>query len=112
MEYHDEYRRALTINVCARCIDAGAAGGCRLPAGQQCALAVHAAPLIEAVLSVTSSSIVPYQAAVRQRVCAVCANRSADARCAVRNELECALDRYLPLVVDAIEETQAAACAR
>lgn len=108
MVHRDEYRRALALNVCARCIDRGPGGACGLPEDRQCAMTLHADPLIEAVLSVTSPGIAPYQDAVRSHVCAACADGSTDT-CCLRDQLDCALDRYLPLVVGAIEETHAAA---
>ena len=43
--------------------------------------------------------------AIRQRVCVAC-EQDAQGVCRLRNDGACALDAYLPLVVEAIEEAQ------
>ncbi|MBI3316112.1 MAG: hypothetical protein HYZ87_03970 [Candidatus Omnitrophica bacterium] len=49
---------------------------------------------------------------VRQRLCLTCKNSSVDGeKCWVRDCLDCAPDRYLPLVLEAIEKVQSALAA-
>jgi len=43
--------------------------------------------------------------AIRQRVCVAC-EQDAQGVCRLRNDGACALDAYLPLVVEVIEEAQ------
>jgi hypothetical protein len=58
----------------------------------------------QAVATTDSDDIRDYVGAIRNKVCAVCESEFADGSCAERTEVRCALDAYLILVVDAIEE--------
>ena len=53
---------------------------------------------------VKSDDIQQYIDAIRHRVCSVCADQAGDGSCETRQQVRCALDAYLLLVVDAIEE--------
>jgi hypothetical protein len=57
-----------------------------------------------AIQSVKSDDIQQYLDAIRRDVCAVCSDRASDDSCETRQQVRCALDAYLLLVVDAIEE--------
>jgi hypothetical protein len=57
-----------------------------------------------AIQSVKSDDIQQYIDAIRRNVCAVCADQARDGSCETRQQVQCALDAYLLLVVDAIEE--------
>jgi hypothetical protein len=58
----------------------------------------------QAIQSVKSDDIVPYLEAIRRNVCSVCVDQTGDGSCEMRQQVQCALDAYLILVVDAIEE--------
>jgi hypothetical protein len=53
-----------------------------------------------------SHSLAPYEELLRNRVCGLCVHESASDDCKLRTAGRCALDRYLPLVVQVIEDTQ------
>jgi hypothetical protein len=57
-----------------------------------------------AIRSVHSDDIRQYIDAIRRQVCSVCTEQAADGSCETRQQVQCALDAYLLLVVDAIEE--------
>ncbi len=107
MRHLEEYRAAVTERVCAKCVDAGPQGECRLPSQGDCALLKHFESAVDAILSVMSPSVAPYGDAIRNRVCTQCGHRPDVGPCRQQRDLECGLDRYLPLVVEAIEETHA-----
>jgi hypothetical protein len=50
--------------------------------------------------------MIPYEEELRKRVCFHCKNQTSDGRCSLRENVECTLDRYFPLIVEVIEETQ------
>ncbi len=106
MPTNDEYWTALEKRICAKCVDGGGDGSCRIAPGRDCAVRAHFPQIIEVVNSVFSSSVEPYVEQLRKKVCAVCTEQSTGGACALRNETECALDRYFPLIVQVIEETQ------
>jgi hypothetical protein len=59
--------------------------------------------MVETVLSVKSDTMEPYIDALRKNVCAHCKHQSPDGTCMFRSNIDCGLDRYFPLIVEAIE---------
>ena len=86
--------------VCTSRID----DGCGLEEPSSCALFRLFPQVAKAIQSVDSDDIQPYVDAIRREVCTVCTDQEADGRCETRRQVQCALDAYLLLVVDAIEE--------
>ena len=103
MEDLDKYWQAVQHRVCAHCIDSDGNGDCRLKAEDACVLKPQFRRIVETVLSVQCNAIEPYIEALRQNVCVECKHQSADGTCTTRNRLDCGLDRYFPLVIEAIE---------
>ena len=62
--------------------------------------------ILEVVGSSYSHSMEPYEKLLRNKVCGICIHQSPSGSCSLRNEVECALDRYFPLIVQVIEEAQ------
>ncbi len=98
-----EYWEAVQTKVCNHCVDSDRKGNCRLEPERQCALKVHFASALDAVLSTHSEKLTPYIESLREKVCGVCDYHGTDGVCAVRSEIACGLDRYFPLVVEVIE---------
>ena len=101
-----EYWEALQAKICSKCADGDGRGGCMIAQGRECALRVYFPQILDAINAVYSPSIEPYEEQLRRRVCGVCSHQTADGTCRLRNDVECALDRYFPLVVQVIEDTQ------
>lgn len=99
----NQYWRAVQQRVCEPCIDGDGAGGCRLPRGQACALKTHFPEIVKAIRPVWSTEVQPYSDAIRRGVCISCKHQSPDGSCSVRTQLDCGLDRYLILAIEAIE---------
>jgi len=97
----------LEQRICPRCIDGDGTGACRLPARESCPLKLFLPEIITAVIHAPSDSITTYISSLRNNVCVRCEHEAADATCRKRNDLECALDRYFPLVVEIIETVHA-----
>ncbi|MBI5474090.1 MAG: hypothetical protein HY961_17280 [Ignavibacteriae bacterium] len=106
MATEDEYWQAIQERVCAKCLEGDGKGNCRLAPDGYCALKTNFHKVVEVVNSVYSHSIVPYEEALRKHVCDNCRFQSLSGACAMRTEVECALDRYFPLIVEVIEENQ------
>jgi biotin carboxylase len=106
MPTSEEYWEAIQQKICAKCIDGDGTGACLIAPGSDCAMKRHFPQIIETVNAVFSPSIEPYVDQLRKKVCAVCTGQSPEGACHVRDETECALDRYFPLIVQVIEETQ------
>ena len=90
--------------VCHVCSERTPSGECELEEPSSCSL-FQLFPLVaKAIQSVTSDDIQPYIDAIRGSVCSACVDQQTDGSCATRQQVRCALDAYLLLVVDAIEE--------
>jgi hypothetical protein len=101
------YREALRRRVCAVCLDSRDDGSCGIGHGRTCALDRHGPLLIDTMLKVRSGRMDEYFAALDAEICSRCQEQDAQGNCGLRNEGLCALAVYLPLIVDAIEETDA-----
>jgi hypothetical protein len=104
-EAYDTYKEAIRSRVCSVCLDQKDDGGCGLD-GRACALEAHLPALVEAVLAVESDRMADYEGAVRALVCSDCGRENEHGRCRLRDLGECALDTYLYLVVDAVEQVR------
>jgi hypothetical protein len=101
---YQPYRRAIRRRVCAVCLDSADDGSCRLSGQRTCAIDEHLPRVLEAISDVRERRSDSYASAVESRVCRHCAARDTGGTCALREGGRCALDVYLPLVVEAIEE--------
>jgi hypothetical protein len=79
-------------------------GTCGLEEPGQCALFRLFPQVAEAIQTTQSDNIQDYIDAIRRHVCTVCTAQDSDGSCGLRQEVQCALDAYLMLVVEAIEE--------
>jgi hypothetical protein len=90
--------------ICKLCTERNPDGACELEEPSSCALFRLFPQVARAIQSVQSDDIRPYIEAIRQNVCSVCQDQANDGSCETRMQVQCALDAYLILVVDAIEE--------
>src|ERR1039458_7397531 len=90
--------------ICKVCTERTVDGQCGLEEPSGCALFRLFPQVAQAIQSVKSDDIQLYIDAIRRNVCAVCAEQARDGSCETRQQVQCALDAYLLLVVDAIEE--------
>jgi len=90
--------------ICKVCTSRTVSGDCGLEEPSSCALFRLFPQVAQAIQSVRSDDIHQYIEAIRRQVCSVCNEQAADGSCDTRQQVQCALDAYLLLVVDAIEE--------
>ena len=101
------YEQAFKRYVCAHCVDFGADGKCHSLDPEGCALFRFLLTLVTITKSLTPElKIKPYAQSLRTNVCMNCKNQLSDGTCQLRDAADCALDRYLPLAIGAIEEVQ------
>jgi hypothetical protein len=99
---YQAYWEAIQRLVCGVCLDQADDGSCGLTR-RACALQTHLPRLAEVLSRVRSTRMDEYEAAVRAEICAHCSQQDAEGRCALREQAECALFTYLPLVLEAVE---------
>jgi hypothetical protein len=98
------YADALRRDVCRTCLDGRGDGACGL-ASRACPLDEQLPAVIAAIQSIHSSNLDDYTRAVEASVCSNCSNRAAGVPCGLREHADCALIAYLPLVIEAVEES-------
>ncbi len=102
----DQYWKALQEKICTKCVDGDGAGGCRIAQDHTCALKRYLPQILDAVGSTYGNSMEPYTEQLRAKVCSACVHSSNGGQCMLRDDVDCALDRYYPMIVSVIEETQ------
>jgi hypothetical protein len=90
--------------ICGVCSDRTIDGQCGLEDSSACALFALFPLVAKAIQSTDSVDIRDYIQAIRSQVCSVCVNQAQDGSCETRRQVQCALDAYLVLIVEAIEE--------
>jgi hypothetical protein len=90
--------------ICKVCTSRTVNGTCGLEEPSGCALFHFFPQVASAIGSVESDDINDYIEAIRCQVCRLCTDQDATGYCETRQQVQCALDAYLLLVVEAIEE--------
>ncbi len=98
----EEVEAIVRKRICAVCSDRNMAGQCGLDEPAQCALFRLFPRVAEAIQETRSDDIQDYIQAIRRKVCSICGEQAPDGVCDVRGNVQCALDAYLLLVVDAV----------
>ena len=93
----------LRERICPVCVWQLANGACGLPAERKCPIFANLDKLIDIVDSTHDDLIDVYVNRTRQHICANCVMGNPE-HCVRRDELECALDLYLSLAIEVIEE--------
>lgn len=100
----DEVEAIVRKRTCSACDKRSVEGTCGLDPKAGCSL-FNLFPLVaQAIMATESDEIEPYLQAIRENVCSVCIEQRLDGNCAAREQARCALDAYLPEIVEAIEE--------
>ncbi|HUE22993.1 MAG TPA: hypothetical protein VMQ86_15010 [Bryobacteraceae bacterium] len=99
-----ELEELVRHRICGVCSDRKMDGTCGLEEPGQCALFRLFPQVADAIRSTHSDDIEDYINAIRRNVCMVCTAQDSDGSCGPRQAVQCALDAYLLLVVEAIEE--------
>ena len=100
----EELERIVRDQVCRVCSDRKVDGSCCLEEPGRCALFQLFPQVARAIQMTHSDDICDYVQAIREQVCSVCQMQDRDGSCETRAGVACALDAYLLLIVDAIEE--------
>lgn len=97
------YWQAIRQQVCVRCLDGDGHGNCRLDGALVCTLETHLPRIIQVVKTISSGALEDYIRELRLITCAQCHYQTVQGTCLVREDVDCQIDRYFPLVVSAIE---------
>ncbi len=100
-----ELDRRLKKIICPVCVERGPKATCNLWELEECPITLHLPRLVEVASSVHSDQMKDYIEKVRQDICTTCQSAlSPLSKCDVRDAGHCALDAYLLLVVQEIDD--------
>ncbi len=99
-----ELEAIIRNKICAVCDCRTVQGACGLEGGESCSLFQLFPYVAQAILATGGENLDSYLAAIREHVCSVCIDQRLDGTCPKRDDRSCALDSYLPQIVEAIEE--------
>lgn len=99
----EKIEKTLRSKICPNCVRRTRDGGCSLPADRPCSLFSNLEEIVAIVRETHSRRIDPYVESLRDRVCGACHSQDDHGRCPCRDQMDCALDTYYPLVVEEIE---------
>jgi hypothetical protein len=99
-----ELETIVRATVCRVCTDRNNDGSCGLEDPGSCALFRLFPQVARAIQTTHSDDIRDYVKAIREQVCSICEQQASDGSCETRDNVACALDAYLLLIVDAIED--------
>ena len=100
------YREALRRRVCAICLDGADDGHCGLESARRCPVDERLVELVDLLVEMRGRHDTRHAAAVEARICSRCTQREASGRCGMREDGQCALAVFLPLIVEAIDELE------
>lgn len=98
------HREALRRRVCSICLDADDDGRCTL-AGAPCAMFDRYDALTTAVRDLLRRGDSGFLAAIERDVCPGCPQHAPDGACLRREQGRCAVSVYLPLIVEAFQQS-------
>ena len=96
------YWQAIRDKVCSLCVDADSHGNCRLDASTECPLQADLPRIIRIVRDIRIESMDEYVRELRLILCSGCTHETASGNCRLRDDVDCAVNRYFPLVMEAI----------
>jgi len=99
----DKYLKAIKQNVCSICVDSNEKGGCTLNEKETCAVELYLSQIIEIVNSLETDDKKEYFSKLYDVVCTKCREKE-EGRCYLREDANCSLDRYFPIIVDVIRK--------
>ncbi|MFC2085040.1 hypothetical protein ACFLS9_08290 [Bacteroidota bacterium] len=99
-----KYLKEIKQDICSICADSDDRGKCSLTEEEICAIEYFLPKIVEVVHSIKSDDIFEYHQKLREEVCKNCKASSDGIECYLRDDANCALDRYFPLIVETIQK--------
>ena len=100
----DKYKSALQENICSVCIDSDDDGICTLTADETCAVEYFLPQIVDIVKKNNHSRIEELENKLRDEICTGCQASAGRDYCYLREDANCALDRYFAWIVEVIQK--------
>lgn len=99
-----KYIEAIRKNVCEICCDSDENGQCTLSNAEICAVENYLIKIIDIIHKTNSDDIDKNYKALRDEICAKCATSENKDKCYLRDDVNCSLDRYFPIIIETIRK--------
>jgi len=100
----DKYKTAIKENICSVCIDSDDDGNCRLTEDETCAVEYFLPQIVDIVTKNKHSSLEELENKLRDEICENCQTSASREYCYLREDANCALDRYFAQIVVVIQK--------
>ncbi len=94
----------LRASMCPSCTRYTADHRCSLPDDRECSLFRNLDKIVDIVRRTQSERVSDYELPLRESVCSACHHEDDHGCCPIRDDVDCALDAYFPMIIEAIEE--------
>lgn len=101
-----KYIDAVKESICSICVDSKEDGDCKLSENEVCAVEKHLPDLVKLVNETDIEYYDKYYELLREKICGSCRSGSTGKNCYLRDDANCALDRYFPLIVETIRKVE------
>jgi len=98
------YIDAIRKNICAICVDSDESGECTLTKEEVCAVEYFLPKILELVHHTKRYDLAGYEKLLREEICSECKASTDKDNCYLRDDVNCSLDRYFPLIVETIQK--------
>ncbi|PJA97433.1 MAG: hypothetical protein CO129_01215 [Ignavibacteriales bacterium CG_4_9_14_3_um_filter_34_10] len=99
-----KYINAIRKNICEICCDSDEEGKCSLSKGEICAVENYLPQIIRLIHQSNTDDINKQYEILRDEICAKCRTSESKDKCYLREEVNCSLDRYFPLIIETIRK--------
>lgn len=99
-----KYYGAIRKNVCEICCDSDETGNCTLSKGEICAVENYLPKILELVHSLNCENMEDNYKLLRDEICAHCKASESSDKCLLRDDVNCSLDRYFPIIIETIKK--------
>ncbi len=100
----DKYLSAIKLNICSICVDSTENGRCRLNEKETCAVELYLPQIIEIVHNSETDDVTVIHTKIKEQICSNCRAQESSGHCYLREDANCSLDRYFPLIIETIQK--------
>ena len=100
----EELEAIVRNRICSLCDTRTVDGACGAQEPEHCPVLSLFPLVVQAVDATESDKLQDYVDAIHENVCSVCIDQRLDGTCPQREEKRCALDAYMPQIIEVIEE--------
>ncbi|MBU1098286.1 MAG: hypothetical protein CVV23_02670 [Ignavibacteriae bacterium HGW-Ignavibacteriae-2] len=104
MKNSDKYLKAIKENICSICVDSSEEGECILTEKEICAVEIYLPKIVELIHGSQTDNIFDLHLELRDKICSDCKTSKNKEHCHLRDDSNCALDRYFSIIVDTIQK--------